>query len=75
MKSVQYGVFSGPYLPVLGLNTGKYGPKTTPYLDNFHEVTTFAKRSLFNVLLGHINAFACTELATLKEDNFAVSQF
>ena len=22
-----YGVFSGPYFPVFGLNTGKYGPE------------------------------------------------
>ena len=41
-----YGVISGPYFPVFGLNTeiygvisvfspntGKYGPETTPYLD------------------------------------------
>ena len=34
------GVISGPYFPVLGLNTGKYGPEITPYLDTFHGVTT-----------------------------------
>ena len=33
------GVFSGPYFPVLGLNTGKYGPGRTPYLDTFHTVS------------------------------------
>ena len=36
----KYGVFSGPYFPVFGLNkeiyglnlrTGKYGPEKTPY--------------------------------------------
>ena len=39
----RYGVFSGPYFPVFGLNmeiyevnTGKYGPGKTPYLDTFH---------------------------------------
>ena len=26
-KKSKYGVFSGPYFPVLGLNTGKYGPE------------------------------------------------
>ena len=32
------GVISGPYFSVLGLNTGKYGPEITPYLDTFHAV-------------------------------------
>ena len=31
-----YGVFSGPYFPVFGLNTGKYGPDETPHLSTFH---------------------------------------
>ena len=31
-----YAVISGPYFPVFGLNTGKYQPETTPYLDIFH---------------------------------------
>ena len=30
--------FSGPYFPVFALNTGKYGPEKTPYLDTFHAV-------------------------------------
>ena len=43
----KYGVFSGPYFPIFGLNTeiyifspniGKYGPEKTPYLDTFHAV-------------------------------------
>ena len=34
----KYGVISGPYFPVFGLNTGKYGPEITPYLDTFHVV-------------------------------------
>ena len=37
-----YGVISGPYFPVFGLNTGKYGPEVTPYLETFH-VVYFAK--------------------------------
>ena len=37
-KSSKYGVLSGPYFPVLGLNTGKCGPEKTPYLDTFHTV-------------------------------------
>ena len=41
----KYGVISGPYFPVFGLNIplfspnkGKYGPEITPYLDTFHAV-------------------------------------
>ena len=37
-KVPQYGVFSGLYFPVFGLNTVKYGPEKTPYLDTFHSV-------------------------------------
>ena len=46
-KVSKYGVFSGPYFPVFGLNTkiysvfipntGKYGPEKTPY-NTFHAV-------------------------------------
>ena len=34
----KYGVFSGPYFPVFGLNTRKDGPENTPYLDTFQAV-------------------------------------
>ena len=34
----KYGVISGPYFPVFELNTGKYGPEKTPYLETFHPV-------------------------------------
>ena len=50
-KMSKYGVISGPYFPVFGLNTEiygvisvfnlntrKYGPEITPYLDTFHAV-------------------------------------
>ena len=45
-KKSKYGVISGSYFPVFGLNTEihgvntdqKYGPKITPYLGNFHAV-------------------------------------
>ena len=40
-----YGVISGLYFPVLGLNTGKYGPEITPYLDTLHAVCCQVKRS------------------------------
>ena len=36
----KYGVISSPYIPVFGLNTGKYGPEITAYLDTFHAVYT-----------------------------------
>ena len=35
-KVSKYGVYSGLYLAVFGLNTGKYGPEKNPYLDTFH---------------------------------------
>ena len=44
MKSVQIRRFSGSYFPVFGLNTGKYRPERTPYLDTFHAVQ-FSKTS------------------------------
>ena len=37
VKSVQIRSY-GPYFPVFGLNTVKYGPEITPYLDTFHAV-------------------------------------
>ena len=38
-KVSKYGVISGRYFSVFGLNIGKYGPEITPYLDTFHAVT------------------------------------
>ena len=37
-KLPRYGVISGPHFPVFGLNTRKYAPKITPYLDTFYAV-------------------------------------
>ena len=37
-KVSKYGVISGQYSPVFGLNTEKYGSERTPYLDKFHAV-------------------------------------
>ena len=40
----KYGVFSGPYFPIFGMNTeiygetGKDGPEKTPHLDIFYVV-------------------------------------
>ena len=38
LKVSKYRVFCGPYIPVLGLNSEKYGPEKTPYLETFHAV-------------------------------------
>ena len=37
-KVSKYGIFSGPCFAVFGLDTGKYGPEKTTYLDTFHAV-------------------------------------
>ena len=42
-KMSKYGVISGPHFPVFGLNTGKYGPEITPYLDTFHAVKLYLR--------------------------------
>ena len=39
-KVSKYGVVSGPYFPVLGLKTRKYGPEKTPHLYVSHVVIT-----------------------------------
>ena len=41
IKSVQIRSFFGPYFPVFGLNTRKYGLEKTLYLDTFHAVNIF----------------------------------
>ena len=40
-KVLKYGVFSGPYFPVFGLNSEKYGTEKTPYLDSLHGVLSY----------------------------------
>ena len=45
-KVSKYGVISGPYFPVLGLNTEKYGPEITLYLNTFHAVLLFWKNTV-----------------------------
>ena len=46
----KYGVFSGPYFAVFGLNTGKYEPEKTPYLDTFHAVVLWSRSLLLEKL-------------------------
>ena len=43
-KVSKYGVISGLYFRIFGLNTGKYGPEITRYLDTFHAVQTMVER-------------------------------
>ena len=45
-KVSKYGVLSDPYFSVFGLNTGKYGPEKTPYLDTLWKVDTFSSYCL-----------------------------
>ena len=33
LKVSKYGVIYGPFFPVFGRNTAKYGPEITPYCD------------------------------------------
>ena len=58
-KVSKYRVFSGPYFPVFGLNTRKYRPEKTPYLDTFHAVIYNEDASLGTTLymLGSIIMF------------------
>ena len=57
MKSVQIQSFPGPYFPVFGLNTGKYGPKKAPYLNTFHAVI-LSKRSMKHLILSEFLIFS-----------------
>ena len=44
-KVLKYRVFSAPYFPVFGLNTGKYGPEKALSLDTFLAVPETSKVS------------------------------
>ena len=55
----KYGVFSGPYFPVFGLNTGKYGLEKTTYLDTFYAV--FLAQLLLEIYV-NIACFSLTEI-------------
>ena len=54
-KVSKYGVFSGPYFPSFGLNTGRYGPEKTPYLDTFHAVTILTIEIMISVKIEKYN--------------------
>ena len=64
----KYGVLSGPYFPVFGLNTGKYGPEKTSYLDTFHAVsvnTTYIKKFQNSFSLSSGNCYYFVEVDIL----------
>ena len=75
----KYGVISGPYFPVFGLNTGiygvnpntgKYGPEITPYLDTFHAVhiiTIFLKNYIYQMSQTLSDVVVLKSLATLNK--------
>ena len=46
-KVSKYGVFSGPFFPVLGLNTGKYRLEKNPYLDILQAMWNLWKSDIF----------------------------
>ena len=52
-KVSKYGVFSGQYFPLFRLNTVKYGPKKSPYLDTFHAVIYCEIRRGYSDLVWH----------------------
>ena len=45
----KYGVLSGSYFPAFGLNTGKYSPEKTPFLDTFHTVQGSSPKFTSNI--------------------------
>ena len=57
----KYGVISGPYFLVFGLNTGKYGPEITPYLDTFHAVN--------ETFLNGLDKLNARKVNTIKSSN------
>ena len=63
-KVSKYGVISGPYFPVFGLNTkiygvfspntGKYGPEITPYYDTLHIALLWRFTGLDTFILSYL---------------------
>ena len=52
-KVSKYGVFSSPYIPVFGLNKGKYGPeKTHSIFGHFShsEIYAFGKKKIAELI-------------------------
>ena len=62
-KVSKCGVISGPYFPIFGLYTGKYGTEITPNLDTFHAMLRIKLRE--GVV--HKKSFFSADLLTFTE--------
>ena len=60
-KVSKYGVISSPYFPAFGLNSGKYRPEITPYLDTFHAVPHCVKSVQIQRFFWFIFSYIWTE--------------
>ena len=55
-KVFKYGVFSGPYFPVFGLNTGKYGPEKLRIWTLFTQWETYVfEREPFSFMKSYLS--------------------
>ena len=73
-KVSKYGVISGLHFPVFGLNTGKYGPDVTPYLDTFHSVVPQASGfTLYEQHFRRAHAIWSTWFDTLDESMISLT--
>ena len=64
-KVSKYGIFSGPHFHVFSPNTGKYGPKKTPYLDTFHAAFGVGNGSYLQTLYVYLAAYKLNETRKL----------
>ena len=65
----KYGVISGPYFPVFGLNTGEYRPEITTYLDTFHAVIMNQKLSTKS----SYKIFVSTAKSSYQQQNLCIN--
>ena len=67
-KLSKYEVFSGPFFPVFGLNTGKYGLEKSSYLDTFHAVSFSQKprEILGSIPFYYLQIFLTKEKSAIK---------
>ena len=68
----KYGGFSGSYFLVFGLNTGKYEPEKTPYLDTFHaesEISKIIKVAQSKERISKNSVWRYGKSADIKEDS------
>ena len=68
-----YGVFSGLYFLVFGLNAGKYGPEKTIYLEDFHvviksSVILFLKLNINNVIYKSVHPITLPMISQQSTD-------